>query len=352
MAYSLSVVDVSLVIGPTNPPTLPVLLWSWLNDADVQLLPMASAAAALLTIICLAIVIVMRLLEWYFVENKQNWQFNGRFSLPTFGFSAIFLTYLISLSTLLILMVWSLAKRWSYPNLLPTKWSSIYWHQEWQYLVEISITSAIIAIISATVALILVIVLHEHNAKTKSIKSSFTVPYILIAIPMLVPQLSLLFGIQLVTLYVAPQHYYFWVVWSHMFFAFPYLYLALDGPWRSYDNRFDKIALSLGFSPIKVWWQIKRPILFPAICIAWAIAVSVSLAQYLPTLMLGAGRITTLTTEAVALSSGQDRRISSIYALLQSLLPFIFFLLAIIVSRKTGKIATQTRPLAHDISTT
>lgn len=32
LAYSLSVVDVALIIGPTNPPTFAVLVWQWFND--------------------------------------------------------------------------------------------------------------------------------------------------------------------------------------------------------------------------------------------------------------------------------------------------------------------------------
>lgn len=132
----------------------------------------------------------------------------------------------------------------------------------------------------------------------------------MIAVPMLVPQLSILFGMQVATLYVAGDAHFFWVCWAHLFFAFPYVYLSLDGPWRSYDERLTRAALSLGKSPLNVWLRIKLPILLPAILYAWAIGISVSLAQYLPTLVLGAGRITTLTTEAVALSSGFDRRVT------------------------------------------
>jgi putative thiamine transport system permease protein len=51
--------------------------------------------------------------------------------------------------------------------------------------------------------------------------------------------------------------------------------------------------------------------------------------QYLPTLLIGGGRVTTLTTEAVALASGGDRRVIGIYALAQMALPFIAFSLAI-----------------------
>ncbi len=53
-----------------------------------------------------------------------------------------------------------------------------------------------------------------------------------------------------------------------------------------------------------------------------------SVGQYLPTLLLGGGRIETLTTEAVALSSGGNRRVIGAYALLQLVLPALAFALA------------------------
>ena len=158
-------------------------------------------------------------------------------------------------------------------------------------------------------------------------------PGFVIAIPMLIPQLSVLFGMQVTTLYVGSNAYEFWVIWAHVFFAFPFVYLSLDGPWKSFNDGLIKASLSLGKSPFQSWYSIKLPILLPAIAFAWAVGISVSLAQYLPTLMLGAGRISTITTEAVALTSGFDRRVTAIYAIWQALLPLFFFSLAILVSR-------------------
>ena len=62
--------------------------------------------------------------------------------------------------------------------------------------------------------------------------------------------------------------------------------------------------------------------------IACAVGFSVSVAQYLPTLMAGSGRVPTLTTEAVTLASGDDRRVVAVWALLQTLLPLAAFALA------------------------
>ena len=69
--------------------------------------------------------------------------------------------------------------------------------------------------------------------------------------------------------------------------------------------------------------MLLRPIM-----VATAVGFTVSMGQYLPTLFAGAGRLDTLTTEAVSLASGADRRAIGAYALLQMTLPFIAFGLA------------------------
>jgi putative thiamine transport system permease protein len=70
--------------------------------------------------------------------------------------------------------------------------------------------------------------------------------------------------------------------------------------------------------------MLLRPILTAA-----AVGFAVSVGQYLPTLLIGGGRVTTLTTEAVALSSGGNRRIIGTYAMLQLSLPLLAFALAL-----------------------
>jgi putative thiamine transport system permease protein len=72
--------------------------------------------------------------------------------------------------------------------------------------------------------------------------------------------------------------------------------------------------------------MLLRPIL-----VAGAVGFAVSVGLYLPTLFAGAGRVDTLTTEAVALASGADRRAIGVYALAQMTLPFLAFALAAII---------------------
>ena len=80
--------------------------------------------------------------------------------------------------------------------------------------------------------------------------------------------------------------------------------------------------------PSLILFTVRLPLLFRACLTALAVGFAVSVSLYLTTLLIGSGRLTTITTEAVALSSGGDRRVIGIYALVQGLLPFLAFLVA------------------------
>jgi putative thiamine transport system permease protein len=328
IAYSVSVVDVSLILGPTTPPTFAVLIWQWFSDPDLQQIPRAAAGAV--TLLCLAGLMLLCVLaiETLLLRTFRGWLSSGRYGITLPGRSAMIVVIGCAAVIFPLMLIWSLAQRWRFPDLLPSQLSARFWLNEWPNMLPTLYQSLWIALLSGTLALILGIIAQEYRTRFRH-----ALPAWVIVLPMLLPQLSLLFGLQIATLYIAAEHFTLWVIWSHVFFAFPLVYLALDGPWKSYNPNFTRIALSLGKSPWQLFWQIKVPLLLPGLLYAWAVGISVSLAQYLPTLMLGGGRIATITTEAVALSSGYDRRVMAIYALWQALLPFVFFSLAVIISR-------------------
>ncbi|ANQ21315.1 thiamine ABC transporter permease [Vibrio natriegens] len=332
IAYSLSVVDIALIIGPTNPPTFAVLVWQWFNDPDLALWPRAASGAVILFAIATWLIGLTRFVEWLVTKGFKRWQYSGRSGLKLPGKVLFSLITLLTFVIVPLMVLWSFAQRWRFPDLLPSRYTLRFWQYEWESILGTIEQSITIAVISASIALILALIAHEYKLRYR-----WQVPDYVIAVPMLIPQLSVLFGIQVATLYFNSNAYFFWVCWAHVFFAFPFVYLSLDGPWRSFNNGLTRVALSLGKTPLQTWLKIKLPILLPAIVFAWAVGISVSLAQYLPTLVLGAGRISTITTEAVALSSGFDRRVTAIYAICQALLPLMFFSFAILLSRLNGK---------------
>ena len=332
IAYGLSVVDVALVLGPTNPPTFAVLVWQWFNDPDLTFLPRAASGALLLFIIASIMIAASRAVEWLLCKKCIRWQFSGRYGQKIPGRFLYLGTLGLTLLIIPITLVWSFAQRWSFPQLLPTQWSNKFWLYEWDNIINAIEQSIFVALTSSTVALLFAIIAHEYHTR-----STWRAPNYIIAIPMLIPQLSILFGIQIMTLITGSDLHLLWVCWAHVLFAFPYVYLSLDGPWRNFNVKLIHVATSLGKSPAYAWWNIKLPYLLPGVVIAWSVGASVSLAQYLPTLMLGSGRVNTITTEAVAIASGADRRVTAIYALWQTFLPLIFFSIAMLMSYKFSK---------------
>ena len=173
--------------------------------------------------------------------------FQGRTGLPLPGKALFYVTTTLAVVMIPLMIIWSFAQRWRFPDLLPSQYTTRFWQYESQGIADTLTQSITIAIVSATIALILALTAHEYRLRYR-----IQLPSYIIAIPMLIPQLSILFGIQIATLYINSELYLFWVCWAHIFFAFPYVYLSLDGPWRSFDNGLTRIALSLGKHPFRL----------------------------------------------------------------------------------------------------
>jgi putative thiamine transport system permease protein len=155
----------------------------------------------------------------------------------------------------------------------------------------------------------------------------------LLYLPLLVPQVAFLFGLQVLLLLGRVEGTWAALLLAHLVFVLPYVYLSLSESYRQLDPRLATTARTLGLSPARVLLHVKLPILLRPILAALAVGFAVSVGLYLPTLFAGAGRLTTLTTEAVALAGGADRRLTALYGLAQTLLPLLGFWLALWLPR-------------------
>lgn len=153
----------------------------------------------------------------------------------------------------------------------------------------------------------------------------------LIFIPLITPQIAFLFGVQMVLLQINAWGNWWALVWIHLVFVIPYLFLSLSGPYRNFDDRYLQQAALLSGSEWRALWQVKWPMLLRPLLAVTALGFAVSVSQYLATLYIGAGRLPTVTTETVAIASGGDRRLVAVYALFQWLLPLIMYTLALLI---------------------
>ena len=299
LAYSTSVVDVAIILAPTTPAPLAVRILGWLSDPDLSYRFMASSGAVLqLGIVLVAMGV------WIGGEK-------------------------IVILGLVVLLVWSIAGFWAFPDVLPRNFSLRLWAREFDALGDSLAVTLMIGVPSVLVASALVLGCLENEVRT-GFRPRKRVMW-LIYLPLLVPQISFMFGLQVFFTLVGLDRTLFSVVLAHLVFVLPYVFLSLSDPFRALDPRYGQTALCLGASPNRVFWQVRLPLLTRAVLTAMAVGLAVTVGQYLPTLLIGAGRFATVTTEAVALATGGDRRMIGIYGLLQMMLPFAGFALALLI---------------------
>jgi putative thiamine transport system permease protein len=261
--------------------------------------------------------------------------------------------------------LWSLAEQWRYPHALPTAWTLLQWQRQAQALQWPLLATLSIGATATVVALMLAVACLENEtrlrfadrglgrgvgrgvgqdagrrAKTSSAEFSLRFSsrfswrlHALLYLPLLVPQIAFLFGTQVLLVRLGLDATWTAVVWVHLVFVLPYLLLSLADPWRAFDERYTRTARSLGASRWRVFWRVKLPILLKPTLLAAAVAFAVSVGLYLPTLFAGAGRVATLTTEAVTLAGGADRRVIGVWAVMQALLPLLSYAAALALPR-------------------
>ncbi|WP_027136373.1 ABC transporter permease [Geminicoccus roseus] len=332
MAFSLSAVDVAMILAPGQPPPLAVIATRWFADADLQRYFPAAAAAVLQLVIVLGAILVWRLAEIPLGWLGRRWIERGGTS-PVAAFvvrrAADLAALLVGLGLLALaaMGVWSIAGIWRFPDLLPAEWRFGLWLREGGPVLATAGTTAIIGIASAALALVLALACLENEARGGGRPATRSLW--LLYLPLLVPQIGFLFGVQVALIRLDLDGTLVAVVWVHAIFVVPYVFLSLADPFRALDRRQIAAAAALGAGPCRIFLAVKLPILLRPILIAAAVGFAVSVGQYLPTLFAGAGRIVTLTTEAVTLAGGADRRLVGMLAVLQASLPLAGYGLAL-----------------------
>ncbi len=331
LAFATSTVDMAIVLGPTTPAPLAVRVVQWVGDPDLTRRFVGSAGALLQ-----AAVAVAAIASWIVLERAAG--VLGRFWVRAGGrgrretvarvvaLGSMTTALALAMAALAALALWSVAGPWRFPDALPAGLSFDGWRRGGGDLLSAAATTVSVALAATATALILVIACLERETRFGR-RPGPAVDWLLYA-PLIVPHVAFLFGVQVLLVIGRIDGGWAAVVWAHLVFVLPYVFLSLAGPWRRFDTRYVCVARSLGRGPTETLFRVTLPMLARPVLTAAAVGFAVSVALYLPTLFAGAGRVETLTTEAVARSSGGDRRVIAAYGLLQVALPLAAFALA------------------------
>jgi putative thiamine transport system permease protein len=334
LAYGLTVVDMALIIGPATPPTLAVLAWQWLSDADLLTQAQGVAAAGWLTGTVLVAGVVTAWLVGAAPSRRmlgygQRLMLAWAAYLPKPGFvwgwppdviwTLILTTYA---AVWFALTVGSVTGVWPFPQVWPELWTLNAWQQVASSAHTVWTTLGL-GVASASVCLLWSVAWLELAPRRwqQAMQPWFLLPLVL-------PSVLWVVGLYSLALHTRLEGQWLGLSLAHAVMVLPYVLLALVPAYQAVDPRQAALVASLGHGRWVYLWRVKWPLLQRAIASAWAVGFAVSVAQYLPTLYVGAGRFATVTTEAVTLAAGAQRSLMSAYAALQMLLPIAAFALA------------------------
>jgi putative thiamine transport system permease protein len=328
--YGATVVDMALVLGPTQPPTLAVVIWHALNDAEPQVNRMGLAGTLFLTAaLALAlgtVAVVLRALrqaERSMLTAGPSPLGQPRWSARLAGAAGVS----VLAACLLLLVLLSFSPRWPYPSLFPPAVSG----QAWEALATAPAPlwlSLGLGITCAAVAVALAVAWFETQPPSRD-----GWPIGLALLSLALPQLA-----------VAGGQYRLFLDWgltgtlaglflAHLVPAAAYVLVVLQGPYRSFDLRYMKAARALGTLAPMAWIRVKLPLLKAPLLTAAAIGFAVSFVQFIPAQLIAAGRFSSLPMEAVTLSSAGSRHLTAAFALALAVPPLMAFLAAALLGR-------------------
>jgi putative thiamine transport system permease protein len=334
LAFSTSVVDVALILGPTTPAPLAVRILDWQNDPDLSQRFVGAAGAVLQIGVTASTLLIWLGAERvcaaiYRVLAQSGWRALPDAWLRHAAAIVMALSSAIVLAGLALLALWSVAGPWWFPRVVPESVSLSTWMRVAASIGMPVRDTLLLGFSSSIIAVVLALGTLEWAARSGRTETgrAFRALYV----PLIVPQIAFLFGLQILFAWLDLDGTLTAVLLVHLVFVFPYVLLSLSDPWWSWDPRYGHVARAVGRSQNAIFWRVRLPMLTRPVLTAGALGFAISVGLYLPTLMIGGGRWPTLTTETVALASGGDPRLIGATALLQALFPFLGFLVAAIV---------------------
>jgi putative spermidine/putrescine transport system permease protein len=215
-------------------------------------------------------------------------------------------------------LVWSLSDRWFAPDIWPQQWGL----RAWRYIFGIAggqITEALwrsIALGGVTAAVSLAVgvpagrALGLYHFKGKDLIS------IILMLPAVVPPLSVAMGLHLWFIRLRLTETFMGVVVVHLIVCLPYAVFVMWGVFANYNPDIEAQARTLGASTLKIVFRVMLPLILPGLVVAALFAFLLSWSQYLSTLIIGGGHMTTLPILLFALMGSGDRPVAAAVSIL------------------------------------
>ena len=339
IAFTASVVDMSLILAPSTPSTLAIRILQIYQSSDIDSFFIASNLALIQLLI-----IVILLLSWMILERIVEHKLFFIFFMKILSFKIFFLKNLIfasaailfSLSVLGIFssLLWGFSKNWYFPSFFPNSIdidTFINFYNENKFIVFISIfISVVVSFLSSLFTIIWVELMDILKMKKLYLEW-------IIFIPLFIPQISFLIGLQSFIILFNFDSFLIPLIIIQLFYVIPYSFIILAPSLREIKKDIIRVAASLGKNRFQRLVQIKLPIIMSSFLTSFAIGMLVSFSLYVPVYFIGAGRVTTLTVEALNLALSGSRQDLGVATFFQIIIPILILITVVYFNKKMSK---------------
>ena len=215
------------------------------------------------------------------------------------------------------LAIFSLARGYFYPQLIPSDWSLRAWRlllQPGSEVWEAVATTALVGLVVVATALAVAVPagrsLGRHTFRGKRL-----VEFLLLA-PILAPPVVVAMGLDFAFLRLHLTNTFWGVVLVHLVPTVPYAVFIMSGVFANYDPAGEGQARTLGATRLRAFRYVTLPAIAPGLLVAAMMVLIVSWSQYVLTLLIGGGQIVTLPILLFATSAGGDTALTSALALI------------------------------------
>ena len=220
--------------------------------------------------------------------------------------------------TIGVIAVWAFADRWSWPDLLPSAFSTrgieqVLFAANGQGLKVMGESIGIAfatAIMSTTCATLAARAICHYDWPGRSLFN------FAIYLPFLIPVAVFAMGIQVAFIKAGLARTVFGVVVAHSIVAVPYATTIMLEMTSAVGTRLEDAARSLGANTWHMISHVTLPSLLPGLLSAMSMSYIMSFSQYFLTLLIGGGAVRTFATVMFPYLSGGDRTIAAAYGIM------------------------------------
>ncbi len=227
---------------------------------------------------------------------------------------------------LAVLLVYSFAPVWNYPDVLPRKYGS----GSFDYIfsqrsgILLSLGSSFLYAMATVFFTIIITILPAQVFARKKFKGRVLLETVVIA-PALLPAMSYAMGAHYIFLRTGLSDSFIGLVLILSTVSYPYMLRALTAGFIAYGEEYALCSKNLGAGFFTTLFKVELPLLLPSIISGGTIVFLVSFSEYFLVFLIGGGVVPSYSGYLFPFLNSSELSIASLLTLIFMVIPFFLF---------------------------